>query len=206
MLQSRSYGLNSRNEEIKLLCLVVFKISRVASFNEDHRDFPYSQLHSSTNRRHSFTDCRTTFQHPSRPSNSYKVLITFVLALHRLHFSLPPFIHPISTLAFFDPNTHPNIHPHQNKQPIININGDRNSYGRHPSGISLGKSKKMASQTTISCTKYCHDDFGGLEVDEDGNLVFPGNLTKWLRQILSDAGRNGLEDQLDLFHCNRFLD
>ena len=48
--------------------------------------------------------------------------------------------------------------------------------------------------------------FGGLEVDEDGNLVFPGNLTKWLRQILSDAGRNGLEDQLDLFHCNRFLD
>ena len=48
--------------------------------------------------------------------------------------------------------------------------------------------------------------FGGLEVDEDENLVFPGNLTRWLRWISSEAGRNGLEDQLDLFNCNYSLD
>jgi len=42
--------------------------------------------------------------------------------------------------------------------------------------------------------------FGGLDVDEDENLVLPENLTRWLRGISSGAGANGLEDQLDLFN------
>jgi hypothetical protein len=48
--------------------------------------------------------------------------------------------------------------------------------------------------------------FGGLEGDDDGNLAFPGNLTRWLRWISSEAGRNGFEDQVDLFNCNHSLD
>jgi hypothetical protein len=43
---------------------------------------------------------------------------------------------------------------------------------------------------------------GGLEAEDDEILVFPGNLTRWLQGILSEAGRNGLEDQLELFNRN----